>query len=262
MTPSLSVYAATTAQPALQQAADPRIACYARFCLIRLQLNSGGWVAGESESHVVLDSPERMTLLPFPLESRVRWRRLDVPGREEARASRTITGWRLTGDVEVEDAGVVARIRYAIECDPDWRTRSARVAGELGGAPIQFTFAADGAGRWTESGNPVPDLSGCLDLDRGFTPATNTLPIRRLDLAVGERAPVRSAWLRFPELRLEPLEQTYTREAEQRFRYGALVDGEPFIALLDVDAFGRVVRYEGLWGIEFATPDGTSVAAT
>jgi len=61
---------------------------------------------------------------------------------------------------------------------------------------------------------------------------------------------VRSAWLRFPELRLEPLEQTYAREAERTFRYSALVDGEPFVARLDVDAFGRVVRYEGLWQME------------
>lgn len=199
-----------------------------------------------------------MTLHPFPQESRVRWRRLDVPGREEACASRSITGWRLTGELEVEDARVIARIRYAIECDLDWRTRSARVEGEVDGSPIRFTLAADGTGRWTEDGDPVPDLAGCLDLDLGFTPATNTLPIRRLDLAIGESAPVRSAWLRFPELRLEPLEQTYTREGERRFRYCALVDGEPFIARLDIDAFGRVVRYEGLWEIEFATPDGTS----
>lgn len=144
----------------------------------------------------------------------------------------------------------------------DWRTRSARVEGEVGGSPIPFAFAADGTGRWLDDGDPVPDLSGCLDIDLGFTPATNTLPIRRLDLAIGESAPVRSAWLRFPELRLEPLEQTYTREAERRFRYMALVDGEPFIARLDVDAFGRVVRYAGLWEIECATPDGTRVAAT
>jgi uncharacterized protein len=101
----------------------------------------------------------------------------------------------------------------------------------------------------------VPELAGALDVDLGFTPATNTQPIRRIGLEVGESASVRSAWLRFPELRLEPLEQTYTREAEQSFRYRALVDGEPFIARLDTDAFGRVLRYEGLWEAEFAAPD-------
>ena len=83
--------------------------------------------------------------------------------------------------------------------------------------------------------------------------ATNTLPIRRLALAVGASAPVRGAWLRFPELRLEPLEQTYTRKAEQVFRYVADVDGERFTARLDTDASGRVLRYEGLWEAEPAS---------
>jgi hypothetical protein len=75
-------------------------------------------------------------------------------------------------------------------------------------------------------------------------------PVRRLGLAVGETQPVRSAWLRFPELRLELLEQTYTRETERSFRYRALVDGEPFVARLDTDGFGRVLVYEGLWEAE------------
>jgi hypothetical protein len=191
-----------------------------------------------------------MKLRPFPTESRMRWRRLDVPGHEEARVDHTATGWRLTGEVDVEELGVAARLRYAIDCDPEWRTRSAVIEGEAGGGAILFTLAADGAGHWTRDGTPVPELAGALDVDLGFTPATNTLPIRRLALAVGESAPVRSAWLRFPELRLEPLQQTYTREAEQIFRYRAVVDGEPFTARLDTDAFGRVLLYEGLWEAE------------
>ena len=155
----------------------------------------------------------------------MRWRRLDVSGREEARVERTITGWRLTGELDVAEEGVAARLRYVIDCDPAWRTRSALIEGEANGSPIRFALAADGTGNWTLDGSPVPEITGAMDVDLGFTPMTNTLPIRRLALAVGESAPVRSAWLRFPELRLEPLEQTYTREAEQVFRYRASVDG-------------------------------------
>lgn len=180
----------------------------------------------------------------------MRWRRIDVPGREEARFERTPAGWRLTGEAEVGEVGLPAQLRYAIECDPEWRTRSAMIEGETGGNPIRFALAADGTGYWARDGVPLPDLAGTLDIDLGFSPTTNTLPIRRLALAVGESASLRGAWLRFPELRLEPLEQTYTREAEQSFRYHALVDGEPFIARLDTDAFGCVVRYEGLWEAE------------
>jgi hypothetical protein len=192
----------------------------------------------------------------------VRWRRLDVPGREEACVERSVTGWHLIGELDVEEPGLAAQLRYAIDCDSEWRTRSALIEGEADGAPVRFALTADGAGEWTLDGVPLPELSGALDVDLGFTPATNTLPIRRLALAIGESAAVPSAWLRFPELRLERLEQIYTREAERTFRYRALVDDEPFIARLETDVFGRVVRYEGLWEIESATPDAACAGTT
>jgi uncharacterized protein len=198
-----------------------------------------------------------MILQPFPEQSRTQWRRLDAPGREEACVEPTVTGWRLTGKLDVEEAGLAARLRYTIECDPEWRTRSAVVQGEAGGSPVRFVLASDGLGQWTSDGVPLPHLAGALDIDFGFTPATNTLPIRRLALEVGESAPVRSAWLRFPELRLEPLDQTYTRETETSFRYRALVDGNLFVACLDTDEFGRVVQYEGLWEAVLATSNDT-----
>lgn len=187
-----------------------------------------------------------MTLDPFPHESSMRWRRLDEPGSEDARVEQSADGWRLTGQVDVQDAGVSATLRYRIECDSDWRTRLAVIEGVAGGQRIHLDLAAQD-GRWTRDGRPVPELSGALDIDLGFTPATNTLTIRRLGLAVGETAAVTSAWLRFPELRLELLEQTYTREAERVYRYVADVDGAPFSARLDTDGCGRVLCYENLW---------------
>jgi uncharacterized protein len=183
----------------------------------------------------------------FPSKSHMRWRRLDVPGREEAHIEQTSDGWSLTGQLEAEEASVRAQLRYVIECEPDWRTRSAVVTGSASGDPIRLELVADGNGHWTLNGAPLPLVQGALDVDLGFTPATNLLPIRRLDLAVGECAEVRTAWVRFPELRVEALEQSYQREASRVFRYDALVDGERFQARLDTDQFGRVLLYEGLW---------------
>jgi uncharacterized protein len=191
-----------------------------------------------------------MTLSPFPADSRMRWRRLDVPGREEARIERTLAGWRLTGRVEADEEGVEARLDYVIDCHPDWRTRRAEITGQAGGAPARFELVADGSGYWTLNGAPLPAVEGALDIDLGFTPATNLLPIRRLDLRIGERADVRTAWLRFPKLRVEPLEQSYFREKARVFRYVALVDGRRFEARLDTDEHGRVLVYEDLWEAE------------
>jgi len=188
-----------------------------------------------------------MIMKPFPKKMHMRWRRLDLFGREEARIEQTVDGWHLTGQLETEDSRGRAQLRYAIDCERDWRTRWTLVTGSASGAPIRFEFAADGEGRWTLDGVPLPSVEGALDIDFGFTPATNLLPIRRLDLAVGQRADVRTVWLRFPELRVEVLEQWYQREAARVFRYDALVDGERFQARLDTDEFGCILIYEGLW---------------
>ena len=191
-----------------------------------------------------------MNLRPFPDRSQLVWRRIDLPGREDSRVEKTSVGWRLSGELNVDESGQSVQLHYAIECDREWRTRSAIVEGIAGDRPVRVALDADGMGRWTRAGQPQPDIEGALDIDLGFTPATNTLPIRRLGLRVGEQAPVRSAWLRSPDLRLEPLEQVYLREADRVFRYRAQVDGEPFTARLDVDGFGRVLKYEGLWEAE------------
>jgi hypothetical protein len=194
-----------------------------------------------------------MIMKPFPNKMHMRWRRLDVFGREEARIEQTVDGWHLTGQLETEDSRGRAQLRYAIDCARDWRTRSTLVTGSASGAPIRFEFLADGEGRWTLNRVPLPSVAGALDIDFGFTPATNLLPIRRLDLAIGQRADVRTVWLRFPELRVEVLEQWYQREAARVFRYDALVDGERFQARLDTDEFGCVLIYEGLWEAEIAS---------
>jgi len=162
----------------------------------------------------------------------------------------TEAGFRLVGGLVACEAGSTFALHYSIDCDAAWRTRSAAIDGAVDRTRVKWALSADGRGTWRQGDAPAHWLAGALDVDFGFTPATNTLPLRRLDLSLGETAPVRSAWLRFPELRLELLEQTYTRLGAQTFRYEALVDGEPFSAQLDTDDYGRVLRYEGLWQAE------------
>ena len=91
----------------------------------------------------------------------------------------------------------------------------------------------------------LDELRGCVDVDIGFTPSTNTLPIRRLCLEIGQSADVDAAWVRFPELTVERLRQRYTRLADDRYRYESVDSG--FTAELQVDTDGLVVMYEGLW---------------
>ncbi len=94
-------------------------------------------------------------------------------------------------------------------------------------------------------------MAGCIDIDLGFSPSTNLLPIRRLSLAVGAEAEVKAAWLPFPSLVFEALPQVYRREGERAYRYASA--GGTFMRVLEVNAVGFVTRYPGLWQAESAT---------
>lgn len=124
------------------------------------------------------------------------------------------TGIDLSGSVSGAIDGSPFRIDYAIACDADWLTRSARITQWDGTQPPRQWDIRRDAGRWTVNGIDVPALAGATDLDLGFSPSTNTLPIRRLGLAVGDAAVIHTAWLRFPDVAFVRGEQRYTRTAE------------------------------------------------
>jgi uncharacterized protein len=138
----------------------------------------------------------------------------------------------------------VLEIRYRVTSGDDGRTRSCRVDVEGIATRRSFEIASSPAG-WMLNGGHVPALEGAIDVDLGFSPSTNTLPIRRLGLRIGESARITAAWLRFPQLELVPSEQVYTRTGEHAYRYES-GDGT-FCADLDVDAFGIVTRFGSFW---------------
>lgn len=173
------------------------------------------------------------------------WRRLDREGHESARLVEAGEGRELSGAAVFEHEGEACRLDYAVRCDGAGRTRSAIVRGWVGGRSIAVEIAVDESGSWRLNGAEQPAVEGCLDVDLNFSPSTNLLPIRRLGLAVGEEAPVRAAWLRFPSFALEPLDQLYRRTGERTWRYESA--GGAFTADLEVDAAGFVLRYAGVW---------------
>lgn len=178
------------------------------------------------------------------------WRRLDAPGEDVARLEKDGDRWVMEGEAKFEENELPCFLRYRVTCRPDWSTQSAEVKGTVAGRAVNVRISADGARHWMVNGAAVLSVSGCLDLDLSFSPATNLLAIRRLALPVGQEAAVRSAWLRFPELDLQPLLQTYRRTDDSTYSYAS----PTFSGELTVNAEGFVTRYPGLW--EDATPLG------
>lgn len=148
--------------------------------------------------------------------------------------------------------GALFRIRYTIRCDARWRVQDLR-AYSLAGDSEEFEVSTDGKGHWiTATGDTVPSLQGCSDVDISATPFTNTLPIRRLGLEAGKSADLEVVYLTVPEMWVEPVRQRYTclkRDAQGGLYRFESLDGEfaGFTADLPVDADGLVLDYPGLF---------------
>jgi hypothetical protein len=180
------------------------------------------------------------------------WRRLDLPGHDAAMVEPVADGWRVSGIAVVVESARPCRAEYDVACDLRWVTRHCSLRGYVGATPVALDIVRSASGTWTVDGADAPGLQDCTDIDLGFTASTNLLPIRRLQLEVGQRAVVRAAWIRFPEFTAEVLEQVYTRLAADRYLYES--DNGAFRRELRVDPFGCVVEYPGLWRAEATVP--------
>lgn len=178
------------------------------------------------------------------MERQVCWTRWDAPGLEHLRLTADDHGVLADGlIVGVGESGPF-RAHYRVRCDAAWRVREVTVDPLDGRAPL--TLRADGAGVWTDgTGAALPALAGCVDIDLSISPFTNTLPIRRLAFAAGEARVLTMAYIRAPELAVEPFRQRYTRLAADRYRYENV--GDDFTAELALDADGLVLDYPGLF---------------
>lgn len=146
------------------------------------------------------------------------------------------------------------RLTYRLTCDEGWRLRSADLHATLGHERRSLSLVSDGAGRRHDGdGGTRPDLAGCIDIDIWPTPFTNSLPIRRQPMAIGERREFTMAWVAGPELSVAAKAQAYTRLADRRYRFESL-DGSGFTAELPVDADGLVLDYPGLFQRVRAAP--------
>ncbi|HSJ10467.1 MAG TPA: putative glycolipid-binding domain-containing protein [Longimicrobiales bacterium] len=178
------------------------------------------------------------------------WRRLDTTSLDHFRLLEFAGGYILDGRVLMVLEDEPAEIHYAVMCDAAWVTQHAHVMLVRGTAVQQLQLRRDDDGRWWCDDVALPELDGIIDVDISITPATNTLPIRRLSLGQGESGATDAAWVRLPGLSVERLPQRYTRVSERSYRYESR--GGAFTAELEVDAAGVVVRYGDLW--ERATP--------
>ena len=173
------------------------------------------------------------------------WRDLTAEGLERGELLHVGQDWVLRGTIlRFSDSGP-AEVRYEVVSDAGWQTKTAQISyrDDRGTRELRLVHEGD---RWYANEKPLQMPRQCIDVDLACSPSTNTLPIQRLKLSVGSSSGLlTAAWIRLPQLVVEPLPQTYERTGQCGYIYRSR--GGSFQATLTVDEKNLVVNYEGVW---------------
>jgi hypothetical protein len=145
----------------------------------------------------------------------------------------------IVGEADNDRHGVL----YEINLTPDWIFESILLQRTDG---VMTVLSRGKHGEWFDAQvEELPELKGCIDIDFEMTPFTNTLPIRRAPLAIGETRRFRMAYIPADTLEPYPVDQIYTRLGERLYRFET-ADGS-FTADISVDEDGLITDYPGLF---------------
>ena len=176
----------------------------------------------------------------------------DGPGLEHLKLTREDEGYLADG-IYIGRNGDTApyRLHYLIRIDANWQMQSARL--HLMDGPDgsdDLSLSVDEKCNWRNgSGEPLPGLTGCHEIDIYATPFSNTLPIRRLGLAAGESAEISVGYIDAPKLEPRPVRQRYHcirpyGPDNGLYKYEALFRAGPAVEI-EVDSEGLVIDYPG-----------------
>ncbi|MCA5893402.1 putative glycolipid-binding domain-containing protein [Isoptericola sp. NEAU-Y5] len=167
-----------------------------------------------------------------------RWRGVGSGSVEHLDVDLRDGGWRARSLVDLGPE----RLEYAMELSEAWVFRALRLHSSAG---RELDLARDDDGVWRVDGVARPDLGAAVDVDLSFSPFTNTLPVRRLDLAVGAAADIVTAYVDGETLTVSPDPQRYTRLDAGRYLYESR--DSDFRREVTVDGDGFVVDYPELF---------------
>ncbi len=142
-------------------------------------------------------------------------------------------------DASVEGPGFVRTVKLE-RAAGRWRV----TASEQGDLDAVLRRSGQ-AGAGIPGSEDIDRLEPALDLDLGFSPLTNTLPIRRLgllDAPAGTSYPIGLVFVQLPSLEIVHSVQTYTATGGSAVHFAS----GSFTADITLDAEGYVTHYPGL----------------
>ena len=179
----------------------------------------------------------------MPLRESIRWRSIEHGGLEQLRINEWPEAIKVRSAIVGAVGGARHGVMYEISLRPDWTFEAILLQRTDG---VMGVLRRDEGGQWFDmQAEELPELRACIDIDFEMTPFTNTLPLRRAPLAIGETRRFRMAYIPADTLEPYPVDQIYTRLGEWLYRFET-ADGS-FTADISVDEDGLVTDYPGLF---------------
>lgn len=181
----------------------------------------------------------------MPLRRAIRWRSLEHGGLEQLQIDEWPEAYKVRSAIVGQAGDRRHGVLYEISLTPDWNFESILLQRTDGRIAVLSRGKDE---RWYDGQmEELPELAGCVDIDFEMTPFTNTLPIRRAPLAIGETRRFRMAYIPADTLEPFPDEQIYTRLSDRVYRFENGEGESYFTADIGVDEQGLVTDYPGLF---------------
>lgn len=157
-------------------------------------------------------------------------------GKEGTEISSTIVGMY---------ADRLYKVAYSIRVNGLWEVMGFEVQCQHTDHLQVIRMEGDGKGNWLGEGKALVEYEGCIDIDLPLTPFTNTLPIRRLRMEVGQEEEIKVLYLDLLAQEIRVVRQRYRCLTRTRYHYENVPND--FEADIEVDEAGLVVDYPGLF---------------
>ncbi|QFT92253.1 hypothetical protein FIU86_05330 [Roseovarius sp. THAF9] len=165
------------------------------------------------------------------------WLSEDGKGNDACRFADADGGYLIDGSSTDADGTV---LRYRIRARADGTTRRVRIGKK---SRLKLRHKKDGT--WTQNDTPAPEVQGATDIFLDFTPASFTLPIRRLALDIGAQSKIIAARLDMATEQLTPRHLVFRRISDDNYEVETGETGTT--TRISVDDQGIVQSQPGHW---------------
>jgi hypothetical protein len=143
------------------------------------------------------------------------------------------------------------RLDYRLDASEGFVTRELELTATTDSGQRTLRLSHDGSGSWRADAQTeveLPDLSRARDIDIGFSPLTNSMPILRHGLHEQGEDDFVMAWVEVPSLNVIAARQRYehVRGDDEGAAVRFLDRESGFSAELELDREGLLVFYPGL----------------